>query len=279
MTFRNRIKKLFRRKERNQFRESLEHIISDKADGEKAPLEEAEKELIKNLLELRELTAQDVMVPRSEIEAIRLETTLKEAVEFLKKRSFSRYPVYHENLDDLRGFVHIKDVAKHVLIKDFDLRKSLNKINFVPASIPVIDLLVKMRHDKTPLVAVVDEYGGTDGIVTAWDIMTRVLGELQKEPEHELDDQEITYIADDMIEVDGRCLLESIPESFQLELTEEEEEEGIDTINGLILFLAGRVPSRKEIIRHSCGIEFEVLEASPRAVLRVRLLKGNDEHA
>jgi magnesium and cobalt transporter len=268
----NWIKSVFKRDDKQKLRESIEEIIAE-VEYPEADLLDDEKELISNLLELRTMRAEDVMIPRSEVVALNVDLSFEEALNHLKDEPYSRYPVFGENLDDLQGFVYSKDIVQYVKRKGFDLRKLLNKLLFVPSSIPIIDLLIKMRQEKIPIAVVVDEYGGTDGIVTPWDILRVILGDMQAPEEEEEVIAEIQQINPSISIVDGRLPIEDFEEHFGEILTEDERQEDLDTINGLILYLAGRVPNRSEIIEHSSGIEFEIMEATPRSVLKVKVIK------
>jgi len=264
------LQSLFGRKDKQKLRETLEQIIEDTDYGE-ASLHHEEKELIRNLLDLRELRAEDVMIPRSEVQAMSIDITLEDALKFLKNEPYSRYPIYGDNLDDMRGFIYAKDLVQYVGRNDFNCEKILKKPLLVPTTIPILDLLVKMRQDKIPMAVVIDEFGGTDGIITPWDILQEILGDMQALEQEEAI-AEIQHLTSTIAVVDGRLPIEDFTKAFAAKLTEDEEEENIETVNGLILYLAGRVPNRAEIIAHSSGIEFEIVEATPRSVLKVKII-------
>ena len=134
----------------------------------------------------------------------------------------------------------------------------------------LLDLLLQMRATQIPMAYVVDEYGGIDGLVTSWDIIREILGDLQDDHTPEISSQ-ITSLSDGSYIVDARLPMEDLEESIGKILTDEERKEDIETVGGLVMYLAGRVPDRKEVISHSSGIEFEVIEASPRSINRLRL--------
>lgn len=223
--------------------------------------------------ELFEMTAEDVMVTRQDVIAFPMDITFDKALELAQKEPHSRYPVYGDNLDDIRGFITMNDLLRFVNKKGFSCRKALNRILFVPTSTPLIDVLMRMREEHIPIAAVVDEYGGTDGVVTPWDIFTTVLGEIRTVEEEEEDDPKILKQKDGSYFADGLLPIEDLEEVIGKVLSDEEEIDEIETINGLLLFIAGRVPNRHEIIRHDCGWEFHILEANPRRVLKVRIIK------
>jgi magnesium and cobalt transporter len=262
------IRFLFGRSKKHLLRQSIEELLAE-VNYPEPSLREGEKKLIANVLELWRLSAEDVMVPRSDIIAMPLHMTSEEVFRMVDKESHSCFPVYGENLDDLLGFVYTKDLLQKENRTKFDLRKLLNRPLFVPVSIPALELLLKMRHEKIPLAVVIDEYGGTDGIVTPWDILEEILGDMKKADMEEI--EEIQHLTSGQSIVDARLPIKDFEAEFGQILTPEEEMEDIGTVNGLILYLAGRVPNRTEVIEHSSGMEFEILEANLRSVLKVKV--------
>ena len=188
----------------------------------------------------------------------------------ISETPFTRLPVYHHTLDDLLGHIHVKDIALHAKNSDFNIRNIIQQVLFVPPSMRLLDLLLQMRSTQIPMAYVVDEYAGVDGLVTSWDIIREILGDLQDDHTPEISSQ-ITSLDDGTYIIDARLLVEDLEERVGKILTDEERQEDIETVGGLIMYLAGRVPDRKEVISHSSGIEFEVLEASPRSITRLRL--------
>lgn len=270
--FLSRLMDFFKKKDDGNVRETISELIADDESEDKPSLNDEERELFSNILDLQEMTVEDVMVPRADMVTLSIDASFEEALELMRTKNYSRFPVYAEKMDDIRGFVHIKDLANIRSAKDFDCRKLLCRVLFVPTSMPVIDLLSKMRQEKIPLAIVVDEYGGTDGVVTAWDILREILGDMH-EAEHEdmtakfLKEKEGSYLAD------ARYPLEALEAELGVSLIDEEAEEEVDTLGGLVLYLAGRVPDRKEVIEHPAGFEFEVVEATPRTLLEIRISK------
>ncbi len=268
----SKIRTLFKPKEDNDVREAISELIAEDETEQDSTLNTEERELVTNVLELPSLTAEDIMVPRADIIAMPLGITKDECFAIIKSSEFSRFPVFNENLDDIRGFFHIKDVLLADNAKSFDLRPYLHRAIYVPTSMPVTDLLTKMRSERTPLAIVVDEYGGTDGLITAWDILLEILGEMNQDPNAD-DQARLTQNKDGSFTVDARYEMEDLEEEFGVTFMTPEMEEEVDTVGGLVMYLAGRVPDRKEIIDHPNGYEFEVIEASPRAVHVVRIAK------
>ncbi len=263
---------LFKKKEDSDVREAISELIAENETDTDSSLNEEERELFSNILALQEMTVEDVMIPRADMVALPLEATYEETVALMHSKNYSRFPIFSEKMDDIRGFIHIKDISNALNTKDFDCRKILCRILFVPTSMPVMDLLSKMRKEQISIAIVVDEFGGTDGVVTAWDILREILGDMDM-TEHEdvnaklIQEEGGSYLAD------ARYPIDDLEEELGLTLTDAEMEEEVDTVGGLVLYLAGRVPDRKEVIEHPAGFEFEVVEATPRALLEIRISK------
>jgi CBS domain containing-hemolysin-like protein len=263
------LKGLFRAKPEDRLRESLEELMD--AEGPDAgSIAAQERAMIQNILALEERTAADVMVPRADIVAIEEGATLEEFLALFSTKQHSRIPVFRESLDDVLGFVHIKDVlsamANHrrPAIKEF-IREAL----VVAPSMSVIDLLVEMRRNRRQLALIVDEYGGIDGLVTVEDLVEAIVGEIDDE-HTPVRAAEIVPKADGTLVADARAYVETF-EDLVGPILLPEERDAADTLGGLIYTLAGRVPARGETITHSSGVEFEVLEADPRRVRRLKV--------
>ncbi len=229
-----------------------------------------ERVLLANVLKFRTLTAEDVCVPRADIVAVEAGVTQDELIGTFVAQQHSRLPVYRETLDDVIGMVHIKDVmAGMVAGRAFELRSILRKVLFVAPSMRVLDLLMEMRRTRLHMALVVDEFGGVDGLVTIEDLVEEIVGEI--EDEHDVEEGPKLVPADDgTLLADARATIEEFESRVGLVLSDEEREE-IDTLGGLVFALAGRVPGRGELVFHPSGLEFEVLEADPRRVKRVRV--------
>ncbi len=250
-------------------RDTLEELIEEREEAE-VPIDDEERMLLANILELRGRTINDVMVPRADIIAIAKGASLSQVIEEMTKEGHSRLPVHGENLDDVVGMVHIKDVlAWRGEDKDFSLSKIQRKILFVSPSMQVLELLLEMRAERSHMAVVVDEFGGVDGLVTIEDLVEEIVGEI--EDEHDLGDEpHITPNPDGSFTADARVTIKVLEDTLGSVVTERDRE-NIDTIGGLVFSLAGRVPIRGELIRHPSGLEFEVLDADPRHVKRLRL--------
>lgn len=270
--WRGMLRALLGRNGDSQLRDSFEELL-EQHDDRATPIDPDERALIDNILNVGEETAYDVMIPRADIVSVPADTDLDELVSIMSKQPHSRYPVHRDSLDDVLGMVHIKDVlAATTEPKDkFSVRKIMRKVLFVAPSMRVLDLLLQMRMNRLHMALVVDEYGGIDGLVTIEDLVEEIVGEI--EDEHDIDQgPKIERKPDGSWIADARFDIEDLEERLGPVLSDEEREEDIDTLGGLVFTLAGRVPIRGELIPHEpSGLEFEVLEADPRRIKRVRL--------
>jgi len=268
-TVRGWLKTLRRARPGESVRDTLEELFEEREEAE-IPIDDHERRLLTNVLHLRDVTAYDVMVPRADIIGLDTRTNLEELIKVIDLKGHSRYPVYRGTLDDAVGLVHIKDVLMMVASgKPFALQRIVRKVLFVSPSVRVLDLLLEMRLKRTHMALVVDEYGGIDGLVTIENLVEQIVGEI--EDEHDRDaEPDFIERADGVIEADARMPLEEF-EAKVGPLLDEEDRENIDTLGGLVFFLAGRVPSRGELIPHPAGLEFEVVDADPRRIKRLRL--------
>ncbi len=251
-------------------RETIEELIEESAAAP-AEFDARERELLRNIFKLREITAYDVMIPRADIVAVRHDVTLADLVQKLAHESHSRMPVYRETLDDVIGFVHIKDVIPFWGgTKEFKLEDVLRRVLIVAPSMHVLDLMLEMRKTRIHLAMVVDEYGGTDGLVSIEDLVEEIVGEI--DDEHDVDEgPRLVKEASGAFLADARLPLGDFEEAVGPVLTSEEREADLDTLGGLVVSLAGRVPGRGEVIAHPAGYEFEVLDADPRRLKRLRV--------
>ena len=252
-------------------REAIDELIEEPAaDGTQA-LTPHERVLISNILKVHERTAADVMVPRVDIVALDVETPFAEVIRCMVEQGHSRVPVYRENLDDVIGFIHVKDVlGPSAERRSTNLSGILRKMLFVAPSVPILDLLVQMRQARTHIAMVVDEFGGIDGMVTIEDLIEEIVGEIEDEHD-EAEPPRLVERVDGTLIADARTPIEVLEHRQGVSLRPVGEEEEIDTLGGLVSVLAGRVPKRGEVIRHPAGIEFEVLDADPRRLKRLRV--------
>ena len=258
-------------------RESLEEVIEE-SERQSSQLSQQERVMLANLLKFGELKVSDVMVPRADIVAVEENTKLRELVADYREAQHSRLPVYRETLDDPTGLVHIKDALAQLQFDadgtvrwpDVTAAQIKRELLFVPPSMPARDLLVKMQTNHMHLALVIDEYGGTDGLVSIEDLIEEIVGDI--DDEHDVDDApRLRALPGGGNEADARLDLEDFKAQTGIDLAPEDADEEIETLGGLVVSLVGRLPLRGEIIPHPSGFEFEILEADPRRIKRLRL--------
>lgn len=235
------------------------------------------------MVNLRRMRVEDVMIPSAEITAVPVTIDLEAMIEAFRDSGFTRMPVFDGTLDTPLGFVNLKDLALTHGFNgggpDYDLPALVRPLIYVPPSMPLGVLLQKMQAERIHMALVIDEYGGTDGLVTIEDLLEQVVGEI--EDEHD-SDADALWVAEGPGQylAEARTPLEDFEEEIGTPLTRHEEidEEEIDTLGGLVFMLAGQVPARGEVIEHPDGPEFEVVEADPRRIKRLRVrLKGDQD--
>jgi CBS domain containing-hemolysin-like protein len=250
-------------------RETLEELIETHA-GPEVPIEEDEKQLLANILDLRHSTVEDIMVPRADIVAVEAGTGMEELIALFTREGHSRVPVYRETLDDAIGMVHIKDLlVAREQGGPFALDRLVRKVLFVSPSMLPLELLLEMRVSRTHMALVVDEYGGVDGLLTIEDLVEEIVGDIEDEHDDDVE-PDLTVRDDGIIDADARVEIETFEERVGMVLSDEERDD-IDTLGGLVSRLAGRVPIRGELVAHPSGLEFEVLDADPRRIKRLRV--------
>lgn len=290
----------FRHRNGSSLRDDLADALSEQATEEAAAFSPGERAMLHNILRLRELRVEDVMVPRADIEAIDLSTRLGDLLSLFEESGRSRMPVYHETLDDPRGMVHIRDAVGHITraarqkrgrarkspaqpaldLAQVDLSQTVDgagivrPILFVPPSMLASDLMARMQAERIQMALVIDEYGGTDGLVSLEDIVEMVVGDI--EDEHDEDEALITRTGDGVFVVDAKAEIEDVAEAIGGAFAAGEHAEDVDTIGGMIFNTLGRVPARGEVVQAIPGFEFHVLDADPRRVKRVRIVQTRD---
>ncbi len=231
---------------------------------------------VHDILNLRQMRVEDVAIPKADITAVPDTIPLDELVELFRETGLTRLPVYSGTLDTPLGMLHLKDFAlKHGFNgndSEFSLKQMLRPLLYVPPSMSIGVLLQKMQSERKHMALVIDEYGGVDGLLTIEDLIEQVIGEI--EDEHDTDeDQFWTLEKPGQYLVLSKTPLDAFEEEIGLSLTEHEDvdEEEIDTLGGLVFMLAGRVPVRGEVVQHPNGVEFEVVDADPRRIKRLRV--------
>lgn len=225
------------------------------------------------LSNLRKLRVDDVAVPKVDIVAVPLDIGKEELVEVFRKHGFSRLPVYKGNLDHPQGSVLLKDLAlTHGFgsAGRFSLKRLLRPVLYAPPSMPVGVLLQKMQRQRVHMALVIDEYGGVDGLVTIEDLIETVIGEIEDEHD-EAEGPLWQKEAPGVFLAQANAPLEEVERAIGIRLRTDEDDEEIDTLGGIVFLRTGRVPSRGEIVPHESGVEFEVVDADPRRIKRLRL--------
>lgn len=230
---------------------------------------------------LRRMRVEDVMLPRAEIVSVPIDIKKDDLVEVFRQSGLTRLPVYRGTLDTPVGMVHLKDFALSHGFNGkggrYNLQGMMRPLLYAPPSMPIGTLLTKMQTERMHMALVIDEYGGVDGLVTIEDLIEQVIGEI--EDEHDI--AEGRYWTEEKpgcYLVQARAPLDEFESEIGLSLATEEEQEEIDTLGGLVFYLAGRVPARGEVIPHPEGLDFEVVDADPRRIKRLRVRRAKAAH-
>jgi len=233
-------------------------------------LSPTERQMLRNLLHFGEQTAGDIAVTRGDIMAVPSDISFDELVRAFSDAGHSRLPVYGESLDEVVGMVHIKDVfmANVDPARDRSLAALMREPLFVPESMGVIELLARMRSQRVHLAIIVDEFGGTEGMVTIEDVVEEIVGEIEDEHD-EAERGMLTMLDDGLWEADARLELEELAQTVDPRLSSKEDE--VDTLGGLVFLLAGHIPARGECVTHPSGWKLEAIDSDPRKIIRVRL--------
>lgn len=270
-------------------RDDIEVALESEAAGETADFSPSERTILQNVLQLGEKHVEDVMVPRADIEAIDIDSTLGDMVARFRDVGHSRIPVYADNIDNITGFIHVKDALRRITERVTDpektapvrlvspaLRQKLGKLEivrtvlFVPPLMPVGDLLQQMQLKRVHMAIVIDEYGGTDGVVTIEDLLEAVVGEIEDEHDEE-DGPLVKKINSNIFIASARAELGEVETVIGPDFDPGEHGGEVDTIGGLVFALAGRVPVRGETIGGIKNFEFEVLQADSRQLRRIKI--------
>ena len=256
-------------------REEIEEAIdeAEESQGSHAvagDLTPTERQMLRNLLHFGEQTAGDICVTRGDIMAVASNISFDDLIRAFADAGHSRLPVYGESLDEVVGMVHIKDVfmANVDASKDRSLAALMREPLFVPESMGVLELLARMRSQRIHLAIVVDEFGGTEGLVTIEDVVEEIVGEIEDEHD-EAEQGMLTMLDDGLWEADARLELEELASSVDPRLSSEEDE--VDTLGGLVFLLAGHIPAKGECVTHPSGWKLEAVDSDPRRIIRVRL--------
>ena len=260
---------------RSNQKEELKNVIEDLIDENKSSSEKIDdgtKNIFKNVINLSDKCIEDVMIPRADIDAVSSDIKIDKLITFINKTKHSRIPVFQDNLDKIIGMIHIRDLFEKVNNKkkkeDLSLSKTITrKILFSSPSMKILDLLLKMRSEQIHMSIVVDEFGGTNGLVTIEDLVEEIVGEIKDEHDFE-EIGEIKKISKKTYDVSARLPVEDLEKKIGGYFTDEEKED-IDTVGGLVFNLLGKIPSRGEVINHKSGLEFTIRDADTRKIKRI----------
>jgi len=258
--------------EETTLREEIEEAIDEAEESPQVAgdLSPHERQMLRNLLHFGDETAGDICVTRGDIIAVPSTIGFDELIRAFAEAEHSRLPVYGESLDEILGMIHIKDVfvANVDRNRDRSIQGLMRTPLFVPESMGVIDLLARMRAERTHLAIVIDEFGGTEGLVTIEDVVEEIVGDI--EDEHDVEEAGLLVRLDETTwDADARVELEELAETVDPRLTWEEDE--VDTLGGLVFLLAGHIPARGESVTHPSGWVMEALDSDPKKIIRVRL--------
>ena len=253
-------------------RDSIKDVIDEKSNekSQNIDLSSKEKSILSNILSINKLKADDVMIPRASIVAISQDSSFQNIIDTIDKESHSRMPVFRKDLDDVLGMIHIKDIIKFSGSNhnDFNIKKIMREVLFVPPTMPVMNLLLKMQATKLHMALVIDEHGGTDGLITIEDVIEEIVGEI--EDEHDKDDDfNFKKIDSNTFEAKADMTLDDFNHESNLSIVEE----NVDTLGGYIFSKINRVPYAGEVIKVDNTYQFEIIEADPRKIKKIRISK------
>jgi len=272
MSFISNIKSIFFSSNKENIKDVLEDIIEDNGNSVES-IDDGTKKIFKNIIQLNDKCIEDVMIPRADIDAVPSSIKINQLITFINKTKHSRIPVYDENLDKVIGMIHIRDLFEKInktakVKRDIKISKSIvRKILFSSPSMRILDLLLKMRSEQIHMSIVVDEFGGTNGLVTIEDLVEEIVGEIKDEHDFEEIDI-IKKISKKTYEVSARVTVDEFEKKLGV-FFESVDKEDIDTVGGLVFNLIGKIPSRGQVIGHKSGLEFTILDADTRKIKRL----------
>ena len=251
----------------------LNYIASNESPEEISTLQDNnEKNLIKNILNLDDKNVEDIMVPRAEIVSIEKKQSINEVLKVVESESHSRMPVYENNLDNVLGFIHIKDLLNNISEKDFKLESVMREVLYVAPKSLILNLLKRMRSSRIHMGLVVDEFGGVNGLVTIEDLVEEIVGEI--EDEHDAEDSEVLIkkINNNTISAKASYKIEDLEEYFNIKIDIKDEEE-IDSVGGMLFYLANKIPKNNQIYNYKKILQFKVIKASARRIETLQIKK------
>ena len=272
MSFISKLKSFFFSSNKENIKDVLEDIIEDNGNSVES-IDDGTKKIFKNIIQLNDKCIEDVMIPRADIDSVSSSIKINQLITFINKTKHSRIPVYEENLDKVIGMVHIRDLFEKInkstkVKRDIKISRSIiRKILFSSPSMRILDLLLKMRSEQIHMSIVVDEFGGTNGLVTIEDLVEEIVGEIKDEHDFEEIDI-IKKISKKTYEVSARLSVDEFEKKLGIYF-ESVDKEDIDTVGGLVFNLIGKIPSRGQVISHKSGLEFTILDADTRKIKRL----------
>ena len=267
-----KVSSFFNQNNKEDIKNVLEDLIDENTNGSEK-IDDGTKNIFKNVINLNDKCIEDVMIPRADIAAVPDDIKINDLIYFINKTKHSRIPVFEENLDKIIGMIHIRDLFEKINNKVRNnktqkLQKNITrKILFSSPSMKIVDLLLKMRSEQIHMSIVVDEFGGTNGLVTIEDLVEEIVGEIKDEHDFE-EIEEIKKISKKTYDVSARLPVEDLEKKIGGYFTDEEKED-IDTVGGLVFNLLGKIPSRGEVINHKSGLEFTIRDADTRKIKRI----------
>jgi len=273
----NFILKIFSKKYKKScetsLRDTIEELIEEDEYSETQSIAEDEREMLENVLNLRDIQVQDIMVPRVEIKALPVTTKIEDLMSEFVETQKSSILIYQGTIDNITGVVYLKDVANWFhMSKPFNVNLFIKDVLFVPPSMINLDLLLKMKETGIKIAVVVDEYGGVDGLVSFRDLIEEIIGDIQDASEIKHKKKKVLKGSDSSVIVDARATFEEIEKYGNIKIIPEDK--SIDTIGGMIFSISGKVPVRGELIPcTSQNLEFEILDADPRKIKSLRIRK------
>lgn len=273
LNYRNFVSKFFPKKPDATLKSEIKELLEEHQEHNGNAPHDEESQILQNVIDIGDVRVADVMTARSEIAAVVETISFGQLRDYIYEKEHTRIPVYGENLDDIKGFIHVKDLFKYWQREgEFKVTEILREALFVPPSMKILPLLEKMKISRTHVALVVDEYGGIDGLATIEDLMEEIVGEI--EDEHDLDRSHMKKITDGVFEAEARVEIARVEEELAVEIYGEDEPENFDTIGGLIFVTLGRVAEIGDTVEHKSGLTFKVIDADNRRIKRVKIIQS-----
>ena len=271
--FFNKISKLLF-KDQSNLRESIQDAIEESSQNGDSGFDLSKKEraILENILTINKLKALDIMIPRAEIICAPHTASFDDLITIIKQESHSRIPIYRKDLDDVLGMVHIKDLIQlnsQEARNNLNLKNIIKNVLFVPPSMPVLNILLKMQSTKLHMALVIDEHGGTDGLVTIEDLVEEIVGEIQDEHDQE-EVVEFKKINDNTFLADARMELGEFEKKTNINF----KVDTIDTLGGYVFSIVNRVPQKGEVIKSNPPYIFEIIDADPRKIKVLKIFRS-----